>query len=327
MMGSNFQTTAKKHDRLYHQLAQNRLFRYVDLDAIAHLIEQCSEQLVSTKTVVLQPEQHNSNLYLILEGDVDVHLTSLDQPPHERLTADQCFGEISVSENATAHTYVIAATDCRLFIINSDLLWGMSDNSHGIAKNMLHILSHKSDRDSDATHNQQEPLYRWENYALSDSLTGFNNKRWFDTSIDRILNRTIQEKQPLSIILLDIDHFKQYNDQWGHNAGDQALRTLANITREYLRTSDIVIRYGSKKFIILLPHTNPEQAVLIGERLCRSIAKTPCGQLNDIELPAITASMGISGFIRNDTCNTLLERADQSLYQAKQAGRNQVIKA
>lgn len=317
MMDSSSQITKKEQDRLYHQLAQNQLFRYVDLDAIAHLIERCSEQLVAAKTVILQPEQQNSNLYLILEGDVEEHLTSLEQPPHRKLTAGQCFGETSLRGNALTDAYIIAQTDCRLFIISNDLLWGMSNSSHGVAKNMLHILSHKTNYDDDIN-NRQEQLYRWENYALSDSLTGFNNKRWFDASIDRILNRTIQEKQPLSVILLDIDNFKQYNDQWGHHAGDQALRTLANITREYLRTSDLVIRYGGEKFIILLPHTNPEQAALIGDRLCRSIAKTPCGQLNGIELPAITASIGISGFTRNDTCSTFLERADHSLYQAKQ---------
>jgi len=323
MMGSNFKTTEKERDRLYHQLAQNRLFRYVDLDAITHLIEQCSEQLVAVQTVILQPEQQSSNLYLILEGEVEVR----DQTPYARLTAGQCFGETSVDDNATTSTCIVAITDCRLFIITSDLLWGMSNSSHGVAKNMLHILSHKASHDGDDANNKQEQLYRWENYALSDSLTGFNNKRWFDASVDRILNRTVQEKQPLSAILLDVDHFKKYNDQWGHQAGDQALRTLANITREYLRTSDLVIRYGGDKFIILLPHTNPEQAVLIGDRLCRAISKTACGQLNGSELPAITVSMGISGLTRNDTCNSFLGRADQSLYQAKQGDLNRVIKA
>ena len=324
MTASNFPKTEKEHDRLYHQLAQNQLFKYVDLDAIAHLIEQCSEQLVSTKTVLLQPESQSSDFYLILEGEVEVRLNSLDQPPHEKLIADQCFSEISLADNGTTNAYAIAMTDCRLFIINDDLLWGMSNSSHGVANNMLYILSHKGRHNSDAAIKKREQLYRWENYALSDSLTGFNNRRWFDTSIDRILNRTVQEKQPLSAILLDVDHFKQYNDQWGHQAGDQALRTLANITREYLRTSDIVIRYASEKFLILLPHTNPEQATLIAERLCHSIAKTPVGEFQDIELPAITASMGISGLARNDTCSSFLERADRSLYQAKQTGRNRV---
>jgi len=326
MMDSTLQAAEKKHERLYHQLAQNELFRYVDLNAIAHLIEQCPEQLVAAKTVVLQPKQHSSNFYLILEGDVEVHLTSLDQPPHEKLTAGQCFGKTSINDNAISNSYIVTATDCRLFIINSDLLWGMSNSSHGVAKNMLQILSHQNKHGTDNSNNKTDQLNRWENYALSDSLTGFNNKRWFDTSIDRILNRTIQEKQPLSAILLDVDNFKQYNDQWGHQAGDQALRTLANITREYLRTSDLVIRYGSDKFIILLPHTNPEQAVLIGDRLCRAIAKTSCGQLDNSKLPAITASMGISGLTRKDTCSSFLERADQSLYQAKQRGGNQAIK-
>jgi len=327
MTVSDFSKAEKERHRLYHQLAQNQLFRYVDLDAIAHLLNQCSEQLVSTETVVLHPEQQNSNLYLILEGEAEVRLNSLNQAPHKRLSAGQCFGEMSLVDNGTTSAYVIAMTDCRLLLIDEALLWGMTNSSHGVAKNMLYVLSHKVRHDNDAIIKNQEQLDRWENYALSDSLTGCNNRRWFDTSIDRILHRATQEKQQLSVILMDADNFKQYNDQWGHLAGDQALRTLANTTREHLRTSDIVIRYGGEEFLILLPHTSPEQATLIAERLCHSISETSVGKYKDIELPAITVSMGISGFTRNETCNSLLERADQSLYQAKQAGRNRVVMA
>ena len=327
MTTSDFPKTKKEQDRLYHQLAQNQLFKYVDLIAIAHLLEKCSEQIVPTGTVVLHPEQQNQKLYLILEGEAEVRLDNLDQAPHETLSAGQCFGKISLVDNKTSSTYVITSADCRFFIINQDLLWGMSNSSHGVAKNMLYLLSHKAQHDNDAIVKKQEHLHRWENYALSDSLTGFNNRRWFNTSIERILNRTVKEKQPLSIILIDVDNFKPYNNQWGHLAGDQALRTLANIIREQLRTSDLVIRYGGDEFLILLPHTIPEQAFLIAERLCHAIAKTPVGEYEDIQLPVITVSMGVSGFIRNDSCNSLLERADQSLYQAKQTGRNRVVKS
>jgi len=327
MTASDSSKTEKAHSNLYPQLAQNQLFKNVDLNSIAHLLAKCSEQAVSAGTVVLHPGRPNSNLYLVLAGEAEVRLNSLGQAPHKRLSAGQCFGEMSLVDSGTTSAYIVAMSDCHFFVVNDDLLWGMTNSSHSVAKNMLYVLSHKVRHDNDAIIKNQEQLYRWENYALSDSLTGCNNRRWLDTCIDRILNRAAQEKQLFSAILLDVDHFKQYNDQWGHLAGDQALRTLANTTREHLRTSDIVVRYGGEEFLILLPHTSPEQAALIAERLCHSIAETPCGECNDIELPAITVSMGISGFSHNETFSSFIERADKSLYQAKQAGRNRVVKA
>jgi len=124
---------------------------------------------------------------------------------------------------------------------------------------------------------------------------------------------------------MDIDDFKQYNDTWGHLAGDQALRTLANIIRSHLRTSDLVVRYGGEEFLILLPHTSSEQATIIAERLCQSIAETPCGVCNEKELPAITVSMGVSHFNRVDTCDSFLDHVDRSLYLAQEAGGNRVV--
>jgi diguanylate cyclase len=125
--------------------------------------------------------------------------------------------------------------------------------------------------------------------------------------------------------MLDIDHFKEFNDQWGHLAGDQALRTLAYLVREHLRPDDLVARFGGEEFLILLPQTSLQQAEEIANRLRHCIATTPCNHTTGDKLPAITVSMGLTILNSNDISRSLLERVDRALYLAKKAGRNRVV--
>jgi len=168
-------------------------------------------------------------------------------------------------------------------------------------------------------------LYREiQRLANQDPLTSSFNRRHFLTLAEQELQRAIRYRRPLSLIFLDIDHFKKFNDQYGHQIGDQLLCALVNLCKGYLRSIDIFGRYGGEEFLVLLPETGTDGALQAAERLRIEInhltIKTTEGKLS------ITVSMGTasldSNFDQTQTLDVLIKRADQALYMAKSAGRN-----
>ena len=159
--------------------------------------------------------------------------------------------------------------------------------------------------------------------ATMDELTGIWNRRHFLELADREIKRAIRLNHPLSIALIDLDHFKQVNDTYGHMAGDQVLVAFAKICQKNIREIDLHARIGGDEFAMLLPEANCDQAYEVVERVCRALVPLPMDQ--DGRLVAITISAGIaSSQGEQESLDALMGRADQALYRAKEAGRNRV---
>jgi diguanylate cyclase (GGDEF)-like protein len=163
-----------------------------------------------------------------------------------------------------------------------------------------------------------------ENQSIRDSLTGLFNRHFMQISLDRELSRASRRKQVLAVFMLDLDHFKQFNDTHGHAAGDTALRAFANIFRSSIRNDDIACRYGGEEFTIILPDVTPDAACERAEAIRQAVGslRVPVGEGVYGEF---TVSIGMA-FYPNDgeAADLLLRRADQALYRAKHLGRNQV---
>jgi diguanylate cyclase (GGDEF)-like protein len=151
--------------------------------------------------------------------------------------------------------------------------------------------------------------------TITDPLTGIANRRMLEMMLDQALARADRFGQEVSIIMSDIDHFKQYNDTYGHLEGDKALCAVASIFSKVTRKTDLVARYGGEEFVILVPDANLQQAAKKAEAIRLMVQKkTP-----------VTISSGVTSYRRDgDTKENLLLRADQALYQAKHSGRNRV---
>ena len=165
---------------------------------------------------------------------------------------------------------------------------------------------------------------RLQEQAIRDSLTGLYNRRYLDETLPRELARAKREGYPLALIMVDLDHFKRVNDTFGHAAGDDVLRSLANILRKGAREGDITCRYGGEEFIVVLPHMSMDHAFERATDWCKTLAESHIlhGQL---EIHA-TLSAGISAFPQQGAdIESLLKHADEALYQAKNSGRNQVV--
>jgi diguanylate cyclase (GGDEF)-like protein len=163
--------------------------------------------------------------------------------------------------------------------------------------------------------------------AVTDPLTGLPNRRAFDDILDREWRRARRYEVPLAMIMVDVDHFKDYNDFYGHLAGDACLKTIAEILRSNAtRPEDFVARYGGEEFVVLLPETGTDGAVAAADLLCNAVRAAEIEHKRSPSSKLVTASFGVSALVpdRGAVTATLVAAADAALYEAKNAGRNRV---
>jgi diguanylate cyclase (GGDEF)-like protein len=162
--------------------------------------------------------------------------------------------------------------------------------------------------------------------SVTDSLTQIYNRRYFEKFLADELDRSRRYKHPCGVLYLDLDHFKQVNDQFGHPVGDELLKNVAQILKKALRNIDVVARLGGDEFGVILPETPAQDVVLVAQRLLNTVekARAPLAQLEACLHP-VTFSIGVATFPDSaDKPDDLVKMADKSLYEAKNAGRNQV---
>jgi len=161
--------------------------------------------------------------------------------------------------------------------------------------------------------------------ALRDPLTDTGNRIAMDQTLQREIELSRRHLHPLSVLMLDIDHFKQVNDTHGHSAGDDVLKAVATSIKNQLRNVDMVFRYGGEEFLILLSNTSREAAAMVGERLRFAVQKQE--YLTDDHKIVLTVSLGCSTLLPGESADSLLRRADSALYVAKREGRNRLTMA
>lgn len=164
--------------------------------------------------------------------------------------------------------------------------------------------------------------------AVTDALTGLNNRRYLDNHLNVLFNRSMARGKPLSVLITDIDRFKQVNDTYGHDAGDEVLKEFANRIRSTVRGADLACRYGGEEFVVVMPDTSPEVAAAVAERLRASIEDNSFTLKSAGEELKVTASFGIASRQSSVlTPDQLMKQADLALYEAKNTGRNRVVAA
>ncbi len=161
--------------------------------------------------------------------------------------------------------------------------------------------------------------------ALTDGLTGLYNRRYFETHLETLMEKAVESRRPLGVIMVDIDHFKRINDTYGHDAGDDVLRQFARRLQASVRGIDLACRYGGEEFVIVMPDADIAVARTVGERLLTHIAGEPFLVSNGQRLIDVTVSVGVAELQDGDRADLILKRADEALYRAKREGRNRVI--
>jgi diguanylate cyclase len=175
-------------------------------------------------------------------------------------------------------------------------------------------------------HDLQQSLEAIRAETMTDPLTGLGNRKYFDRAVIEAVRDAGASGEPLSLLMFDIDHFKSFNDNYGHLTGDQVLRLVAISLRQTIKGRDIIARYGGEEFAVVLPNTALRQALTVADSIRRTVMSKELKKKSTGEiLGRVTISVGVSVLQPSDTTDSLIERADACLYAAKRSGRNRVI--
>ncbi len=161
--------------------------------------------------------------------------------------------------------------------------------------------------------------------SRTDALTGLANRKFLDETIRESICGSSERGEPLALLMIDIDHFKSFNDTFGHTTGDQVLRLVATSLKQGVAEQGFAARYGGEEFVIVLPNTLPRQAVIIADHIRRAVMAKELKKRSTGEvIGRITVSIGVASLLADDTVESFIERADSCLYSAKRGGRNRV---
>lgn len=225
-------------------------------------------------------------------------------------TLQTASGEIGSAEDASSFRDMISRllSETRL----------MADHSRQLERK----LNQSASRISQLT----EELEAARREAVTDGMTGVANRKLFDTILRQAAMDAMENAEPLSLLFMDVDHFKKFNDTFGHQVGDLVLKLLATLLQKNIRSDDTAARYGGEEFAVVLPQTDLDSAVAIAETIRRDVANKALIQRNSREkLSRITVSVGVATLAVGEPLRRLIERADQALYAAKRRGRNNVV--
>ena len=303
-------------------LATQNILRGESQENLAWLLQHSEQHAYNAGDVLLTPEKNNHILYLVLKGRVQVRL---DWQGHEALAyleKDHCVGEMSIIEGKRPSAIVVTEQDCELLLIEKNIVWALIERSSAVARNLLYILSSRVRKDNLVIFESRQQQAISEQNSKIDALTNLYNRRWLDETLPSIIERAHKDKQDFCILMLDIDHFKLFNDNYGHHAGDAALASVAATMADNIRPYDSAVRYGGEEFIILLPNTTATEARIIAERLKERIRNNPVTDTNGRRLPMLTVSIGMAELKPGQDMATFVEAADAALYRAKDNGRN-----
>lgn len=172
----------------------------------------------------------------------------------------------------------------------------------------------------------RDSLEKAEERSKTDMLTGLPNRRALDEFLRSAQTAAMEKGDPLGMLLIDVDHFKRFNDDFGHNVGDQVLKLLGSVLKARVRDNDLAARYGGEELIAVLPTADMDTCVMVAERIRKSIAEARITRRASGEvLPGITVSIGVAQFRPGEPVSEFIERCDSALYAAKRSGRNRVM--
>ncbi len=211
-----------------------------------------------------------------------------------------------------------------MLVIDEELVWLLVNTSHAVSSNLLFTLAKRLRFGTDVIVEDQAQIAEYRFHATVDALTGLFNRHWLNIMLPRQMSRASSAGENLSLMLADIDHFKRYNDEHGHLAGDRVLCAVATELRDRLRPTDMAARFGGEEFLVLLPDCSVDGAQIVAERLRRAIAGMRVKFAVGAELPPVTVSIGVAQMAGEATPEALIHAADAALYQAKTEGRDRI---
>lgn len=295
-----------------------QLFQDAD-PSLAPLLAPCAVVRLPDGAAV--DDSARARLFIVLSGGLEV---AMADGTSSKILPGESVGEQSVLDEASNLLAMVASGDTTLLVIDGELVWKLIDQSNTLARNLLRLLSFRIRAANALLRRNQKLGEFYRQLSMNDGLTGLYNRAWLNDMLPKLVATAQRAGTPLALIMIDLDHFKKFNDTHGHVAGDDALRAAAAVIGADLRPSDFALRYGGEELMVVLPETPATLAVLVAERLCTRMRGTPVLPGSGLPLPHVTASFGVAVLQEGMNELALIAAADAALYRAKQAGRDRV---
>lgn len=303
---------------------------YAHIDGRMPALSRDIQKIIKEDGSILQDDM--DTVYHIHISNIDLAFNVNEVASNLQLEIDELFGAIETQgENTHQHSTELGDLSIQLRQTAEEYpaVGSLIENVVAVTRKMREE-NQELESNLAASTNEISSLRRnveaIQKEAMSDPLTGISNRKSFDRAVTRLISDAKKDNKSLAVIMADVDHFKLFNDQWGHQTGDQVLRLVAEVMNANVKGQDMLARYGGEEFAILLPGTALENAHMLADRIRRAVESRRLKKRQSNEdLGLITMSMGVAEYKTGDTVATLVERADQSLYIAKSRGRNCVI--
>ena len=309
-----------------------QLFRDCDHEQLAPMLAGCA--IVRVATGERLEDTSRARLYIVLSGALTVVADKASENERNngggtdgavsRILPGESVGEEAVLDDTNNLSAIAASVDSELLVVNGELVWTMIDLSNGLARNLLRMLSFRIRAANALLRRRQKLGEFYRQMSMNDGLTGLYNRSWLTDMLPKVVATAHRAGTPLSLVMLDLDHFKKFNDDHGHLTGDDALRAASSVISVALRPSDFAVRYGGEEMMVILPDTTELLAVMVAERLCERMRAVKIFPDMRQQLPHMTASFGVALLAPGMDDLGLIAAADAALYRAKNAGRNMV---
>jgi diguanylate cyclase (GGDEF)-like protein len=323
-MGSRVYDGAVEEGITVEALGAVQSLEGVGLAARQELLASARHRRLAGGEVLIEQGARNACMFIVLSGELGVHIDHVESEQVAVIASGETVGELSVLDGSGASAWVVARESCELLEIHEDDFWRLTNASHAFAVNMLVKLAGRLRANNRAVSQSVQKRRLYERAAMFDGLTGIHNRRWLDETLHRLVGRQRSGSGPLSVSLIDVDHFKSVNDRFGHGAGDHVLTVVASTVAANLRPTDLVARFGGEEFVILFPDTPAGDACGIAERVRAAIAAKDIVMPDGKGLPRVTISMGVAQLGPDMTVPDLLKTVDHAMYRAKRGGRDRV---
>ncbi len=308
----------------YH-IGDLQLFRDADHQQLAPLLAPCPVMRVGAGQLVDDPAR--ARMYIVLSGALAVAAdteSGMADGTVSRILPGESVGEQSVLDDSANLASIAAIVDSDVLVIEGALVWQMIDLSGGLARNLLRMLSFRIRAANALLRRRQKLGEFYRQLSMNDGLTGLYNRSWLSDMLPKMVASAHRAGSALALVMIDLDHFKQFNDTHGHLTGDDALRAAAGVISMALRPADFAVRYGGEEMMVILPDTSEALAVKVAERLCTRMREAAIFPDMRVPLPHVTASLGVALLGSGMDDLALIAAADAALYRAKHGGRDRV---
>lgn len=299
------------------------IFRQVDFEQLESELGEIRKFELGAGETLLSPLSMNQEIFVLLTGELIICLQGNVEHTIARIQPGDCVGEISLIDDRPPSAYVKTASQSSLLAIHRTLLTKMFERQPVLAVNLLKLLADRFRQNTDVLVGSIELQQEYRDKSERDALTGLHNRSWMNEVFPRQMQLSERIGQKVTMMMIDVDNFKNINDSYGHLVGDKALIHLTSVVRKNLRETDLPVRFGGEEIVVLMPGTLAGRANAVAERVRTLVEVTPLFLATGESL-SMTISIGLTEWKEGEDVEALIGRADRALYLSKDNGRNQV---